>query len=293
MPNIREVANRINSVTSTQQLTQAMRIVAAIKLNKVQQQVLQMRAYAEKLSAMLRHVTASADQQLAQRYLEQRPTKNLLLLVMTSDRGLCGSFNTNVLKKAFSHIQESARVGASVRITIVPIGRKALTFFQKKEFKLLLDYVALSHRLNFEYVGPLAAWLTEAFLQHTYDQIFLVYNAFQSATIQVPIVEPLLPISKATVGSPKQEVTIEYIYEPSKAALLEMLVPRALAIQLYKALLESNAAEHGARMKTMSKATDNAKDLLKMLRLTYNRTRQAAITQEIAEIVAGADGLGG
>ncbi|MFM2428613.1 MAG: hypothetical protein RL012_497 [Bacteroidota bacterium] len=291
MSSIKEVANRINSVTSTQQITKAMKMVAAARLNKVQQQVLQMRSYAEKLAAMLENVTASTDQQLAQRYLEERPIKNLLLVVMTSDRGLCGSFNNKVLKKSLGYIQASAHDWVLEQITVLPIGRKAFSFFEKRIWRFIPDYVALSHHLAFDHASPVADFLTDAFLQHTYDQVVLVYNSFQSAAIQLPIVEQFLPIMRPTAGTANQEAQSDYIYEPSKAALMEALVPSVLQVQFYKAQLESNASEHGARMTTMSKATDNAEELLKMLRLTYNRTRQAAITREISEIVAGADSL--
>jgi F-type H+-transporting ATPase subunit gamma len=291
MPNIKEVVNRIDSITSTQQITKAMKMVASARLGKVQQQVLKMRPYAEKLTAMLENVTASTDQQLAQRYLENRPVKNLLLVVMTSDKGLCGSFNTKVLKETLNYIQTSAYGLDPAQITILPIGRKALSFFEKRAFNLIADHVALSHHLAFAHASPVADFLTDAFFQHTYDQIVLVYNAFQSAATQVPIVERFLPIMRPATHPANQKVYIDYIYEPSKAVLMETLVPRALQIQFYKAQLESNASEHGARMTTMSKATDNAEELLTMLQLTYNRTRQAAITREIAEIVAGAEAL--
>jgi len=291
MPNIKEVVNQINSVTSTQQITKAMKMVAAARLNKVQQQVLQMRLYAEKLIAMLKNVTASTDQQLAQRYLEERPAKNLLLVVMTSDRGLCGSFNTKVLRKTLNYIQPLAYGLAPEQITILPIGRKAFSFFEKRTWRLIPDYVALSHHLAFDHASPVADFLMDSFLQHTYDQIVLVYNAFQSAATQVPIVEQFLPIIRPATDTANQEAQNDYIYEPSKAALMEALVPSVLQIQFYKAQLESNASEHGARMTTMSKATDNAEELLKTLKLTYNRTRQAAITREISEIVAGAGAL--
>lgn len=293
MPNIKEVVNRINSITSTQQITQAMKMVAAARLNKVQQQVLQMRPYAAKLTAMLENVTASTDLQLAQRYLEERPVKNLLLVVMTSDRGLCGSFNTKVLRKTLNYIQASAHSLTPAHITVLTIGRKAFSFFEKKVFRLIPDYVDLAHHLTFDHASPVADFLTDAFLQHTYDQVVLVYNAFQSAANQVPIVEQFLPIMRPATHTDHQEAHIDYIYEPSKAALMEVLVPRVLQIQFYKAQLESNASEHGARMTTMSKATDNAEEMLKRLQLTYNRTRQAAITREISEIVAGAEALAG
>src|SRR3569623_767204 len=232
---------------------------------------------------MLSNLTANTHQSFDQRYLEERAIKkNWLLLVMTSDRGLCGSFKTNVLRKALNCIQESIHTWDPAQITIVPIGRKALNFFQKEPFKLLLDYVALSHHLDFERIGSVATWLTDAFLRHTYDQILLIYNKFQSAVIQTPVVEQLLPIHKLATTSSQQEVIVEYIYEPSSTVYMEVIVPHALQIQLYKALLESNAAEYGARMTTMSKATDKAEELLKDLRLTYNKTRQGSITREIA-----------
>ena len=293
MPNIKEVVNRINSVTSTQQITKAMKMVAAAKLNKAQQQVLQMRFYAEELTSMLENVTASVgiDQQSVQRYLEERPVKNLLLVVMSSDRGLCGSFNAKVLRKVLHYTQVLAHDLTPTQITVLPIGKKAFTFFKKSVFRLIPDYVSLSHHLAFDHTSPVVDFLSDAFFRQVYDQVLLGYNTFQSAATQVPIVEQFLPIMRPVTNNASQETLTDYIYEPSKSALMEVLVPRALQIQLYKALLESNASEHGARMTTMSKATDNAEELLKMLRLTYNRTRQAAITQEIAEIVAGAEAL--
>ena len=288
MPNIKEIANRISSVTSTQQLTQAMNMVAAAKLSKVQQQVLHMRLYTDRLITILNHVTAGSHKPITQNYLDQRSIENLLIVVVTSDRGLCGAFNTNVLKKALNFVHKSARTAVPAQITIVPIGRHALTFFQRKTYTIIPDYVALSHHLNFENISPVVSWFTKIFLQHRYDQIVLVYNAFQSAAVQVPVVEQWLPVSDPTIISLDPERTIDYIYEPSRTDLVATLIPHVLQIQFYKALLESNAAEHGARMTTMSKATDNAEELLKSLKLTYNRTRQAVITQEIAEIVAGA-----
>ncbi|MHA7877772.1 MAG: ATP synthase F1 subunit gamma [Bacteroidota bacterium] len=289
MPNIKEVASRISSVTATQQITKAMKMVAAARFNKVQQRVLRIRPYAKQLTDILKHVTAPTDQQLAQVYLAERPIKNLLLVVMSSDRGLCGAFNTKVLKETLSYIQTSAQDTA--QITILPIGSKALSFFEKRETKLITEYVALSHRLSFKHTCRVVDSLTKAFLEHTYDQIVLVYNTFQSAATYIPVVEPLLPIMCDTAATSNKEAKIDYIYEPSRAALAEDIIPNALQIQFYKAQLESNAAEHGARMTTMNKATDNAEELLKTLQITYNRTRQAAITQEISEIVAGSDAL--
>jgi F-type H+-transporting ATPase subunit gamma len=292
MPNIKEVVTRISSVKATQQITKAMKMVAAAKLGKVQQQVLQMRPYAQKLTAMLKNVTASTDQPLVQRYLQKRPVKHLLLVVMTSDRGLCGSFNAKILKKANSFIQETVAHYPSAKVTVLPIGNKALVFFKKRNAALIDTHVDLFHHLTFDHARPIADLLTENFLHHAYDQIVLAYNAFQSIGTQAPTVENLLPIISApATDATNPQSGIDYIYEPSKAALMEALVPQALRIQFYKALLESNTSEHSARMTTMSKATDNAEELLKSLRLAYNRTRQAAITREISEIVAGAEAL--
>lgn len=266
-------------------------MVAAAKLGKVQQQVLQMRPYAEKLTSLLNNVMASTQHAPTQRYAAKRPVKKLLLVVMTSDRGLCGAFNANVLKKALHYLQTWSSDLVPAQIDVLPIGKKASDFFAPREFNLIHDYVALSQHLDFNHASQVAAKLTNAFLQATYDQIVLVYNQFQSAATQVPCVLPFLPIPQAIAEAAQQGAHLSYIYEPSTSALMEALVPQSLQIQFYQALLESNASEHGARMTTMSKATDNAEELLKSLRLTYNRTRQGAITREIAEIVAGAEAL--
>ncbi len=289
MPNIKEIANRINSVKSTQQITQAMKMVAAAKLSKAQQQLLQIRPYVDKLTEILNQTTTQPNQQTAHRYLEKRPLESLLIVVITSDRGLCGSFNTNVLRKTLNYTHKLARELAPEQITISPIGKKAFTFFQKEAFKLLSDYIALPHHLDVKHTSSVAELLINAFLQKTYDQILLVYNEFRSTTIQTSVVKQWLPIAELKIK--RQEEQIAYIYEPSQADLVKSLIPLTLKTQFYKALLESNASEYRARMTTMSKATDNAEELLKTLRLTYSRTRQAIITREISEIVAAADSL--
>ena len=290
MANTREIVHRIHSVNATRQITSAMKMVATAKLGKVQQKVTQLRCYADQLTKMLQEVVANTRQSFAQNYLTQRPVKNTLLVVISSDRGLCGSFNAKVFKKALQHIQTLAHEVTPNPITILPIGNKAVSFFKKKEFRLIVDYVGLSQQLSFGHTGSVVSFLIEAFMKKTYDQVMLVYNTFQNATTHTPTVEPLLPIVRST-ADPAQKGQIDYIHEPSNAALIETLVPHALQIQFYKAQLESNAAEHGARMTTMSKATENAEGLLKDLRLTYNRTRQAVVTQEISEIVAGTGAL--
>ncbi len=299
MANIKEVVNRINSIISTQQITSAMKVVAAAKLNKVQQQILQMRLYAAQLAAILENVMASTEEQLAKRYIQKRPVEKLLLVVMSSDKGLCGSFNANIFRKVLGYSQDPTHNLAPAQIDILPIGKQALTFFEKRGFRLVKDYLGLSQRLDSGHASQAATFLMNAFFQHNYDQVVLVYNEFKTAATQVAIAKQFLPIVKSKFlpivksdkNGSKQEVQIDYLYEPSQTALMEALVPELLKIQFYKALLESNASEHGARLTAMSKATDNAKELLKALRLTYNRSRQAIITREISEIAAGAEAL--
>ena len=207
---------------------------------------------------------------------------------MTADKGLCGSFNTNVFKKVAAHTCQLSDLSLA-QIDLLVIGKKAWSFFKKRDYKLITAYTTLSHHLSFEPVSQAAAFMIDAFLNHTYDRAELVYNHFISPASQIVKVEQFLPIANIT---PKvQASAIDYIYEPSKTALVEELVLRSLKIRFYKALLESNASEHGARMTTMSKATDNAEELLRSLHISYNRSRQAAITREISEIVAGAEAL--
>lgn len=291
MANIKEVANRIHSVKSTQQITQAMKMVAAAKLHKVQQQLLQVRSYVDELAKILTRVIAYTNLEAAHPYLEERPVENLLIVVIASDRGLCGSFNTHVFRKVLNYIQESAHQLTPAQVTILPIGKKALTFFQKTPFTLLPDYTVLSQHIDSEHTDPVANWLVHTFFHHTYDQILLVYNEFQSTATHTPVVKQWLPSTRLTTELSQQEKQLAYIYEPSPMALIKTLFPHTLQSQFYKALFESSASEHGARMTTMSKAADNAEELLKTLRLTYNRTRQALITREISEIVAAADAL--
>ncbi|OJW72288.1 MAG: ATP synthase F1 subunit gamma [Candidatus Amoebophilus sp. 36-38] len=288
MPNIKEIVSRIHSVNSTQQITKAMKMVAAAKLIKVQHQLLQLRPYADKLSGILHQVVCSTENGLTRHYTEKRTVKKLLLVVMTSDKGLCGSFNANILKKTEAYINQFSDLTPE-QIDILVIGKKAFTFFQKRDYNLIPTYTSLSTQLRFEMASQAADLMIEAFLNHTYDQVELIYNLFGSAASQFVQTEPFLPIVHPTSLSAHHFVN--YIYEPSKAVLIENLIPMALKIQFYKALLESSASEHGARMTTMSKATDNANALLKTLRITYNKTRQAAITNEILEIAAGAEAL--
>jgi F-type H+-transporting ATPase subunit gamma len=289
MPSIREVANRIHSINSTQQITKAMKMVAAAKLAKTQHQLIQLRPYANKIKHIIGNITANSQEKLPDAYTQQRSVEKLLLVVVSADKGLCGSFNSNLLKKAVARIEEWAPLKPS-QVDLCIVGKKAWSFFQNKSHQLITDYIHLANNyFQFDSASQAADFMLQAFLSHTYDRIELVYNHFISAASQVVQIEQFLPITQLTTSADHQE--IGYIYEPSKAELLEKLLPFFLKIQFYKALLESHASEHGARMTTMSKATDNAEDMLKSLRISYNRSRQASITNEILESVAGAEAL--
>jgi F-type H+-transporting ATPase subunit gamma len=288
MPNIKEIVSRINSVHSTQQITKAMKMVAAAKLTKAQHCLLQLRPYAEGLSNILNDVIYNAGKELTEHYTQKRVVRKLLLVVISSDKGLCGSFNANIIKSSEAYINQFKDLSSN-QIEILAIGKKALNFFQKKDYNLINTYAGLSGGLDFEAVDKATCFIMDAFLNHTYDRVELVYNLFGSVASQFVQLEPFLPIVHPASFNCSKD--IDQIYEPSKASLAETLIPMALKIQFYKALLESAASEHGARMTTMSKATDNAEELLKSLRITYNKTRQAAITNEILEIAAGAEAL--
>ncbi|MEO6904613.1 MAG: ATP synthase F1 subunit gamma [Bacteroidia bacterium] len=292
MANLKEVRNRIVSVSSTQQITSAMKMVSAAKLRRAQDAITQMRPYASKLKEILENVSASLDSSEGV-YSIQREIKNVLLVVITSNRGLCGGFNANVIKAATRLIKDEY---SNANVSILPIGKKANDFFKKGTLtivtpKLSVGLNELFDNLTFLNVTPVAEEVMKLFVNSQFDKVDLIYNQFKNAAIQVTMVEPFLPIQ-----APKnitQKKAVEYIFEPNKKYIIEDLIPRSLKMQLFKSLLDSLAAEHGARMTAMHKATDNAGALIKELKLTYNKARQAAITNEILEIVGGAEALSG
>ncbi len=291
MPNLKEVKNRIATVNSTQQITKAMKMVAAAKLRRAQDRILQMRPYALKLNTILRNVSSAASTEEPSVFSIDKGTERVLLMVVSSDRGLCGAFNSNVFKAAVSHIKENyAHAERSGNLTIMPIGKRSYDYFRKRNYQLVDDYWQTMHHLKFEDVRAMAERVMKDFEADLYDRVDLIYNEFKNVATQILRAEQYLPIAapevEEGVGS-----EIDYIYEPSREEIVKDLIPNSLKIQLYKGLLESNAAEQGARMTAMGQATDNAGELLKELKLTYNRTRQAAITKEILEIVGGADAL--
>ncbi|MEM9324843.1 MAG: ATP synthase F1 subunit gamma [Bacteroidota bacterium] len=293
MPSLKEVKGRIKSVTSTQQITKAMKMVAASKLRRAQEKILQMRPYSEKLSAIIQNVAAAANtEEVENPFAEERSVNNVLLVVVTSDRGLCGAFNSNVFKFTRAIIEEKYKhLERSGNVRIMPIGKRSFDYFAKRKYKMVKDYAGLMHSLNFGEVRDAAQVAMDGFLSERYDRVVLVYNEFKNVATQILREEQFLPIVQDPEEQQESSNDIDYIFEPSQEVIFEEIIPNSLKVQFYKALLESNASEHGARMTAMDQATDNASELLKELKLTYNRTRQAAITKEILEIVGGAEAL--
>ena len=291
MPSLKEVRNRIQSVNSTQQITKAMKMVAAAKLRRSQDAITQMRPYAQRLSLLLQNISASLDDAADNPYAVERPVEKVLLVAVTSDRGLAGAFNSNVIKAAQNLIAEKySSQAANGNVHLLTIGKKGYDFFSRRNFTINKEFTGTFSILSFGAARKAAEFAMDAFLSGTYDRVDIVYNEFKNVATQVIRTEQFLPIAAAPVVQTKQART-EYLYEPSKEEIFRELIPKSLKVQFYKTLLESNASENGARMMAMDKATDNAKELLKDLRLVYNRTRQAAITKEILEIVGGAEAL--
>ncbi|OWP61826.1 ATP synthase F1 subunit gamma [Hymenobacter amundsenii] len=291
MANLKEVRNRITSVQSTQQITKAMKMVAAAKLRRAQDNILRMRPYAQRLNSILSNLTALAGDEVESEYGVVRDVRRVLVIAITSDRGLAGAFNSNVFKAvnvlAQSRYAEQAATG---NLTVMAIGKKAHDYFGKRG-PLLGSYQHVFGKLSFDTVREAAEQAMDGFRAGDYDEVTMVYNEFRNVATQVIRVEQLLPLVPAEQPANVPTTNVDYIFEPSQDDIMQTLIPQSLKIQLYKAVLESNASEHGARMTAMDKATENAGELLKELKLTYNRTRQAAITTEILEIVGGAEAL--
>lgn len=287
MANLKEVRIRIASVNSTQQITKAMKLVSATKLRRAQNAILQMRPYAQKLNGILSNLSDSVDDDSLKVYFNQKEIKKVLLVVVTSDRGLCGSFNANVIKLTNRLIKEEY---SNAQVTVLPIGKKGSEFFAKTDVASISTFKDALQTLNAENGFEIGAYLLNEFKSGNFDKIEIVYNQFKNAATQILSNETFLPIVAKTENK-SNSVKSDYLFEPSKAEILEELIPRILKTQLYKSMIDSLASEHGARMVAMDKATENAGELLKGLKLEYNRARQAAITKEISEIVGGAAAL--
>ncbi|GAB4448302.1 MAG: ATP synthase F1 subunit gamma [Bacteroidia bacterium] len=295
MPNLKEVRNRIASVNSTMQITSAMKMVSAAKLRKAQDSILQLRPYANKLKSIIQNVSAGLDisENIYSRVSDH--PKNILLIPISSNRGLAGAFNSNINKKVLEIYNNLHQQYPSAQIQILPIGKKISEFVRKKQFNTLinatnLDLFELSEKPKYENAAIIAQWIIQFFIEKKIDAVYLIYNQFKNAAVQLPVSEDFLPIKKSDTIS---QSSVDYIFEPDRNYIINELIPQTLKTQLFKALLDSNASEHGARMTAMHKATDNAKELIRQLKIDYNKARQAAITKEILEIVAGAEALKG
>jgi F-type H+-transporting ATPase subunit gamma len=286
MANLKEIRNRITSVSSTMQITSAMKMVSAAKLKKAQDAITAMRPYAEKLTELLQNLSATLDGDAGGEFTTQREVKKVLIVVVTSNRGLAGAFNTNAIKEA----KNRAEFYAGKQVDIFAIGKKGNDALSKS-LSIVDNQSHIFDVLTFDNVAAIAETLTQKFVSGEYDKIELVYNQFKNAATQIIQVEQFLPL--APIKSDKPASTADYIFEPSKEEIVLTLIPKALKTQLYKAIRDSFASEHGARMTAMHKATDNATEMRDQLKLTYNKARQAAITNEILEIVGGAEALKG
>ena len=284
MANLKEIRNRISSVSSTMQITSAMKMVSAAKLKKAQDAITAMRPYADKLTELLQGLSATLDADSGSKFSTQREVKNVLIVPITSNRGLCGAFNSNIIKQTQYLINDKY---AGKKVSVLTIGKKANDAFSKKNI-VVGNYSELYDDLTFDNVAHVAEKLMDMFVAGDYDRIDIVYNKFKNAATQEIMIEQFLPI--VSVES-NVNTNLDYIFEPSKAEIVEQLIPKSLKTQLFKGIRDSFASEHGARMTAMHKATDNATELRDELKLTYNKARQAAITNEILEIVGGAEAL--
>ncbi len=289
---LKEVRNRIKSVQSTQQITKAMKMVSAAKLRRAQDSILQMRPYAQKLQEMLTNIVSNSESGVGMSLATERPVEKVLLIVLTSDRGLAGAFNANIIKLTKATIAEKyAEQHKKGNVTIWNIGKKGYEHFSKLNYNTEAAYKDIFLHLTFENVQQASAAAMKAFEEKQFDVVELVYSQFKNAATQRFVVERFLPIPK--VDKKGGATKADFIYDPSKEQLIAELMPKILNTQLFKAVLDSNASEHGARMTAMDKASENANEMLRSLKISYNRARQATITTELTEIVSGAAALQG
>ncbi len=289
---LKEVRNRIKSVQSTQQITKAMKMVSAAKLRRAQDAITQMRPYAQKLQEMLSNIVSSSEGDVNMALATERPIEKAMVIVVTSDRGLCGGYNSNLIKLAKQVINEKYPAQhAKGNVQVLPIGKKGYEHFTKNGYKVVDKFWDIFTGLSFDKVQAAALYAMEAFANKEIDAVELVYSEFKNAATQLFVAEQFLPVQK--VQKVAGQANADFIFEPSQEVLIAELMPKILNTQLFKATLDANASEHGARMTAMDKASDNANELLKSLKISYNRARQAAITTELTEIVSGAAALQG
>jgi F-type H+-transporting ATPase subunit gamma len=294
MANLKAIRVRITSVKSTRQITSAMKMVSAAKLRKAQDKIVRLRPYANKLHEILIGLTQSlADSEIENIYGRQSSPEKVLIVVITSNRGLCGAFNTNVIKEARRVISEKyPEQYRNGNLAVLTIGKKGYDYFRKQNVKMLPEQNSLLSVLTFDHVSAVAEQVMKSFTLKEYDRVELIYNQFKNAAVQNLTVEQFLPVEIVISGKVK-DAPVDYIYEPDKEGIVKELIPKSLKLQFYKAVLDSFVAEHGARMTAMHKATDNATTMIRDLTLQYNKARQATITNQILEVVSGAEALRG
>ena len=294
MPTLRDIRRRITGVKSTQKITKAMKMVAAAKLRRAQEAILQARPYARTMAEMLRHLSGKVD---VAKYpqITQRPIENVAIVVVSADRGLCGAFNTNIIRAAVHHIEQNYReLNASGRLKFVCVGKKGYEYFNKRKYNILFKHVGVLNGLNFGTARSIVNDIAGAYNAGAFDKVDVVYNEFKNAVQQRIVIEQFLPILPTAAGekeSAKSHSLVDYIYEPSSDEIVSALVPKHLNFQMWRILLESNAAFLGAQMTAMENASTNAKEMIRTLELSYNKARQASITKELLEIVSGAEAL--
>lgn len=295
MANLKEIRNRISSVKSTRQITSAMKMVSAAKLRRAQDNVIQLRPYADKLAQVLYNISNNLSLIEDNPYINQQEMKRAAIVVITSNKGLCGAFNANVIKQAVHHIETShTRLNQQGMVDVITIGKKGSEFFRSRNYNVVATYDDVFDNLNYENTALVIKELASKFLKGYYNKIEMVFNRFKNAALQELRTDQLLPLKPLTDISEDDNLSSTfYLYEPGEKEIMNKLVPKIVNINFYGALLDSFASEHGARMTAMHKATDNATDLIKDLTLVYNKARQATITNEILEIVGGAEALKG
>jgi F-type H+-transporting ATPase subunit gamma len=295
MPSQKEIRSRISSTISTQQITKAMKLVSATKLRKASDAIVRMRPYAEKLKGIMSNLQDSIEDPQLAVYFQTREVKNVLLVVITSDRGLCGAFNSNVIKRTRQVLTEKyAEQNKAGNVTLLCIGKKGAEFLRRLKYNVDSTYMHTLTILDAEKAFELGEHVLQSFRNGTYDQVEVIFNQFKNAATQILTNEVILPVTpQVKPVDAKKTMANDYLFEPSKVQILQDLIPRSVKTQIYRAMLDSLASEHGARMVAMDKATENAGELLFSLRLAYNQARQAAITREISEIVGGVAALEG
>jgi F-type H+-transporting ATPase subunit gamma len=290
MATLRDIRRRIRSVQSTQKITRAMKLVAAAKLRRAQERILAARPYASKMAELLGNLVSGAEAgDGGHPLLEQREGPRRQIVVITADRGLAGAFNSNIIRKALEVLRESA---SPTDLTLVVVGRKARDFYRRRQWTIKRDMVAFWDRLAYSHAQELADFFMQQYLESEVDEVHLIYNEFRSVAVQRPVRQQLLPIPRAeAAGGDGAAAPVDYIYEPSAQAILGDLLPRHVRMQVYRALMESLAGEYGARMTAMEAATKNAKEMIDVLTIQYNKARQEKITKELLDIVGGAEAL--